>query len=492
MGYNALSIRFRLFLLAAILIFGLGFYGIFGFVTTQEIRIKGNYYNQIIQQKDLVADILPPPEYIIETYLSIFQLSLATEKKEIIEGINRVNKLKQEYFDGHASWESRLPPGKLREDLIVNSYEPAREFFDIYTNQFLPALKRGDKGEMDAILNGPLKQKYTEHRSAIDNVVRVSDANAAELEKEGEYLYHRAFMILTVTWSLMIIIGTLLAYLISRSITFGLKSSIQVLEVASSEIKSKIDQQAQTIVEQSSSVNETTAAMDELNASFEHTGALAKDASEKAKNSLHISKEGTTLLSKMLDNLSNHKNNVNAVSEQILRLTELTRQIHNIASVINNLASQTNILALNAAVQAACVKEHGEGFSVVATEIRKLADESKKFLGHIDTLVENISRETDEIIRIGAEGTKTLNDSINLAQVTSEAFNKVIAISNATVESAEQVSANVNQQANGVSQVLEAMELLNEGTKASSKGMLQIKGVLDNLNLTTKQLKDII
>lgn len=486
------SIKFKLFLQVLVLILGLGFYGIYSYYISEKIKIKGDLYNQIILQKDLLSDVLPPPEYIIETFLVSFQQATENNPRDLEEYVKRMIELRNAYYERHKFWDKNIPSGPLREAFVNHSYTSAKEYFDIYDNEFVPALKKGDKKVLFELVTGKLKDAYNEHRKYIDQTIELANQNWQKIEGESEELFAKAEKNLLLSWIIIVLLASFFAYLIERSIAQGLEKTISILHSSSSEIKSRIDQQEQTAIQQSASVHETTAAMDELNASFEHTNALAREASDKAKNSLKISEEGNVLLMSMLEFLHNHKNNVNAITEQIMRLSELTRQIHNIASVINNLTNQTNILALNAAVQAAHVKEHGEGFAVVASEIRKLADESKKFLSHIDTLAENIARETDEVIRIGGEGNKTINDCIKLAQDTSQSFNKVIQIANVTVESSEQVSLNVNQQANGVGQVLEAMESLNVGTKQTSDGMSKVKLAVERLDNSTEALKSII
>src|SRR5204863_8599979 len=105
--------------------------------------------------------------------------------------------------------------------------------------------------------------------------------------------------------------------LIGISITKSLAEAVQVLSASSREIKEKIDEESQTLVQQSASVHETTAAMDQLNASFEHTGVLATEGNEKASDTLKISEEGHVLLNQMLLKLNSHKSNVTAISTQI-------------------------------------------------------------------------------------------------------------------------------------------------------------------------------
>ncbi len=102
------------------------------------------------------------------------------------------------------------------------------------------------------------------------------------------------------------------------------------------------------------------------------------------------------------------KENVGAIAQQIMRLNEQTNQIGNISSVVINLANQTNILALNAAVEAVRAGENAKGFNVLATEIRKLAAQSKKSAQKINNLVTDIKNALDYTVTVTHECTKTV------------------------------------------------------------------------------------
>lgn len=107
--------------------------------------------------------------------------------------------------------------------------------------------------------------------------------------------------------------------------------------------------------------------------------------------------------------MSTLKDKVNALAEQILHLSEQTQQIGGISELVGNLANQTNMLALNAAIEAARAGEHGKGFGVVAGEIRKLADQSKKSAEKINALVTDIPGAINTTVIVTDEGTKTVD-----------------------------------------------------------------------------------
>lgn len=485
---NQLKISTRLIILVGLLLIG----GAIAFIFLNRIKVRGPEYEQILENERLIADLLPPPAYIVESYFLAFQEAYETNTQTLEEMIQKSQALYDIFEERYQAWRAELPENQIKRILFQEAYQFGKEFFDIWHMQFLPAIRNKNKEEAIYLLQGTLKRVYQEHSDAVNKVVKLAKEANIELEHEAEALYATTRTQFRLVWIPTVLMSCLIAYLIGRSITHRLNYALEGISAVSAGINSRMDQQAKFIAQQSSSVHETTSAMDELHTSFQHTESLAQESSVRAKNALKVSEDGNSLLKEMLDGLRGHKEKVSAILDQILRLNEIVHQIRNLASAINNLTNQTNILALNAAVQAAHVKQSGEGFSVIASEIRKLADESKKFVSHIDLLAENIKIAMDSTVHIAEEGAKTVQDSIKLSQSSAKAFDSIISITTNSFEGTEQVSLNVQQQGQAVHQVLEAMESLNELSQQNLVGMNEVKAELEKLNQLSQKLKTII
>lgn len=488
------KIQTNLFLLISILLTGMIVFGVLSFLTLQEVKIKGPYYNKIITANELISDILPPPAYIIESYLTAFEQMFAANKTSLDKLIERSRRLHKEFDERHQYWSKHISEEldkRLQSIFIVQSDKIVQEFFTILDNQFIPALLAGNKEEAQKLLLGPLSEKYAEHRAIIDEVVVSAKKSINDLEAQGDTLYAQSTQLTWSLWVFTFIVGILFAWIISLAITKRLHDITSGIVPISVEISKRMDLQTESVAQQSSAVQETTATMNELSVSFKHTESLAQESSDRAKNALRLSDEGNTVLKQMLENLGGHKEKVSAIVEQIMHLSELIHQIHNIASVTSNLTNQTNILALNAAVQAVHVKQQSEGFSVIASEIRKLADDSKKFLSHIDALADNIQKATNSTITIAEEGSRTIQEIIRLGHNTSKAFDTIMSITSTSYEAAEQVALNVRQQGLAVNQVSDAMENLIEASHQTSHGLKQVRNELGKLNEIAQNLKSI-
>src|SRR5205823_1993528 len=246
-------------------------------------------------------------------------------------------------------------------------------------------------------------------------------------------------------------------YILITSISRTMDETVNALSSTSAEIASAIQQHERTAMTQAAAVNETTTTMDELDASFEHTAEMVKTAAETARHSLSAANGGINTVHQTLEGMVSLREKVGSIAQQILALSEHTHQIGTITRLVSDMASQTNMLALNAAVEAARAGEHGKGFGVVAAEIRKLADESRRSAERIAALVEEIQKATNATVMATEEGTKTVDEGIRLAQRTVEAFNGVAASSHTAADAAQQTLLGVPQQIAAVKQVLTSM-----------------------------------
>ncbi len=139
-----------------------------GMIATNKLKVGGPLYTDIVLGKDLVADILPPPEYIIESYL---EATLAlNDPAQVDERTKALKKLKSDYDDRHQYWVNISFDQSLKSKLIARAHEPALQFYTELDKNFLPALARGD---MDAAQTSykALSASYAAHRAVIDEIV---------------------------------------------------------------------------------------------------------------------------------------------------------------------------------------------------------------------------------------------------------------------------------------------------------------------------------
>ncbi|MBE9230058.1 methyl-accepting chemotaxis protein [Phormidium sp. LEGE 05292] len=312
-----------------------------------------------------------------------------------------------------------------------------------------------------------------------------------------------------------------IAVVIANRTTKSINSIVNSITTSTSEIAATIEQQERVATQQAASVNQTTATMTELGTSSRVSAEQAESAAENARQVLalaessadgsrqvlDLAERGTQTVERTLVGMSTLKEKVGLIGQQTSQLTEQTNQIGSIINIVSDLASQTNLLALNAAIEAVRAGEHGRGFGVVATEIRKLADQCKQSAQKINALILGIKSSIDSTVIATDEGRKTAEEGIKLSQDTATAFTEVTHAINEVVLSkqqnsltaindivvgSQQISLNAKQQAIAIEQVADAMNTINQGASQTACGITQTKVGVQKLNEVAQDLKAIV
>jgi methyl-accepting chemotaxis protein len=280
-----------------------------------------------------------------------------------------------------------------------------------------------------------------------------------------------------------------LSLLLSGRVTRFIKQLADSIVSSSGEIVDTVEMQQVTVNMQANSAIETSTTVNELGAVSLQSAEQAEASATGARQALLLAEDGTRSVQQTLQGMSGLREKVDAIAQQIVNLSEQTGQITIVSDLVADLASQTNMLALNAAVEAARAGEQGKGFSVVAGEIRKLADQSKKSADKINVLAEEIQIAINKTVMVTDEGTKTVNEGIDLAQSTAATFAGVTDAVNNVFLNSQQISNSAKQQAVSIQQVLGAMTIISQGSQESAVGMHQVKMTTRELTQVADELK---
>ena len=150
--------------------------------TLRRVGVNGPLYASIVEQKDLVADVLPPPHYILESELLAQLLVRSNDRAAQRDLEERGRVLEKEFETRAAFWEQTLAPGPIKDALSAAALE-ARDFFRTRDTAFSAAIRDGDAARAAELLDGPMARSYERHRAAIDHVVRLATARSAEIEE---------------------------------------------------------------------------------------------------------------------------------------------------------------------------------------------------------------------------------------------------------------------------------------------------------------------
>ena len=220
-------------------------------------------------------------------------------------------------------------------------------------------------------------------------------------------------------------------------------------------------QLATTTNEQSAAVTETSTTMEELARSASTIADTARDVADRAMSTR--------------ESLAAAEQEIQASSEQTLELAQGVRGIAEILELINDLADQTNMLALNAAIEAARAGEAGEGFAVVAEEVRRLAERSKDSANDIAGIIEQTENQMNTALLTMENGAKKLHVGLDLLDDVADA--------------ADQVSQTTEQQLAATDQVVEAITLTSDAVGQIADTSEQISASASELAATADELQ---
>jgi methyl-accepting chemotaxis protein len=364
---------------------------------------------------------------------------------------------------------------------------------DAYNQKLIGLVNQGKASEAVAIwARGEGQELSARLEEEIDKFEKREEEILVERMKAEEDALNS--LIAVVIGSAILSAGASIALgiFIAGAITKLLEKTANEIASSSNEIAATVQQQERTIAQQASSVSETTTTMEELGASSRQAAEQAESSASGAKEVLIITENGSLVIQETMEGMTILKEQVKSIAEQIMRLSEQSGQIAGISELVADIANQTNMLALNAAVEAARAGEQGKGFSVVASEIRKLADESKKSAEKINTLVSDLQASMNSTVMVTDEGTKKTAHSIELAQKTAQAFTSVAEAINGVFVNSQQISLSSKQQAVAVQQVIAAMNAINLGAQETSAGINQVRVSTEQLRSAAQGLKAVV
>lgn len=264
------------------------------------------------------------------------------------------------------------------------------------------------------------------------------------------------------------------------------------LAAATSEILAGTTQQASGAREQAAAVTQTVATVDEVLQTSEQSAQRAKAVAESSQRATEVAKAGRKGVEETIAVMGGLKEQTEALAESILALAEQAQSIGEIIATVNDIAEQTNLLALNAAIEASRAGEHGKGFSVVAGEVKALAEQSKKATAQIRSILGEIQKATNSAVVKTEEGAKTVNGAI---RVVNQAGETIKTLADGVAESSQaaiQIVASAGQQATGMAQIHQAMKNVDQVTHQNLASTKQAERAAQDLNEMGVKLKDLL
>ncbi|MEZ6092881.1 MAG: methyl-accepting chemotaxis protein [Pirellulaceae bacterium] len=427
-------------------------YAFWSFNTLNVAKVHGDRYNQIVQGKDLLADILPPPEYIIEPYCVVLQMADLADSDNLdhMNGLLiKLESLKKDYESRHQFWLDQLSVSPMKTALVEESYQPAMEFFAAVENEFIPAIRAGDVTKANDVLHAKLSPSYEQHRAVIDNVVQLATTDTERIEA-----YVVALIRNRTYWSYGLLFGmlgfqALLCYFLTKGIVEPLRQSSDVLREVSQKKLNNLSRRVQSNSQEAShqatlasgAAEEVSVNAQAVSTAVEQFEASIKEISTNAYNAANVARSAVDA--------------TNRTNDTVNRLGASSLEIGNVIKAINSIAEQTNLLALNATIEAARAGEAGKGFAVVANEVKELAKATGKATEDIINRIETIQNDTDAaVVAIGQVS--------EIIQQINETQNAIASAVEEQTAMTSEISRNITEVATGSSEIARNISFVAE------------------------------
>lgn len=240
------------------------------------------------------------------------------------------------------------------------------------------------------------------------------------------------------------------------------KSASDQVAAASSGISSVTQELEKGEERQTQEILVTSEGVRELNGKAQKVLENCQAATQAAENGRKAAEQGAKAVKEVIKGMERIRENTQANAKKIKRLGDRSMEISGIVKVIGDISAKTDMLALNASIEAARAGEQGRGFTVVAEQVRSLADRTKTLTNQIEKLVGDIQKETGEAVAQMETQTQEVEAGARAAQSAGGTLENIVSVSSESSELVSQINQSASQQAVKTQEMLTTVENINQ------------------------------
>lgn len=256
-----------------------------------------------------------------------------------------------------------------------------------------------------------------------------------------------------------------------------------------SELRATVAEQGAALQQQASSVSETVATVDEMSRSSAQVSETANQVLDSANRAAETSYEGRAAIEMSVKGMHDVREQVQNIATTILELSDKTQQIGAIIATVDDFAEQSSLLALNASIEAARAGEDGKAFSVVAGEVKNLAEQSQQATERVRAILNDIQRATHTAVMVTEEGSKRVDRGVELVGSAGEIIQALAKAIEESGDSAKQIASAARQQTNGVEQITVAVSGIDQFSRQNLEAIRQTEETAETLVRVAEELK---
>ncbi len=294
------------------------------------------------------------------------------------------------------------------------------------------------------------------------------------------------------TATLLRSINGMLQFLDLRRTIGNLKESAGMLAGALGEIEAQASQQEEAAMRQSTALQQTQVTTHEIRQTSRVAAEKAAAVLQVAERAETVGRSGEAAIEKSVGGLGDIRQQAESIAVKIGELNQRTQQIGVITQTVKDLADQSNMLALNAAIEAVRSGEHGKGFSVVAREIRNLADQSIQATNRVNEILEAITASIREVVTMADSGRNRVEAGVLEVRTSGDSLKELSAIVREGSQSARQIAAAVSQQDAGIGQIFGAISDQTRLMEETVKRLEGSKAAVGTLRGAAERVSEVV
>ncbi len=266
------------------------------------------------------------------------------------------------------------------------------------------------------------------------------------------------------------------------------KRASTAVEQAAGEISASAQDLAEGAASQTQQITQTIQDVQNLTGEAQNVAEISRNAADAASRTRQAAEDGARSLQEAVAYMERLRENVQSNARKITKLGQRSTEISGIVRSISEISSETDVLAMNASIEAARAGEQGKGFTIVADQVRALADRTRQATVEIEKLVLGIQNETAEAVRQMETQNREVESGAQRVGSAGASLSNIVDVSVDSSTLAEQIRESAREQDKRAEAVLQAVMAINQISEAARNRTLQFRETSDQLALLAVEL----